>query len=407
MRPDSQETPEGPATASSLPLPDDSAAFRTGTLSLRTLSTRILQESRREKHVEAAVAASGVSHTFGSTQVLFDVEVKVNPGEIVLMTGPSGSGKTTLLTLVGGLRSLQRGSLEVLGRQLAGLDAAQQVEVRRGLGFIFQGHNLFGSLTALQNVRLGLELQGGTRHENDLLARRALEAVGLGGHLGKKPQALSGGQCQRVAVARALAPRPKLVLADEPTAALDADTGLQVVTLLQEMAAEGGTATILVTHDNRILDVADRIINMVDGRLTSDVAVRESLEVCEFLAKVPAFRRYTPGALAEIAEELTLRKLPSGTSVFRQGDPGDEFYVVWKGRVAIVDEAADERLAVLGPGQFFGEMALVSGKPRNASAVVEEDAELLSLNKDEFQRALQREKDFHRQLRETLTLRSL
>ncbi|MDA8020030.1 MAG: cyclic nucleotide-binding domain-containing protein [Thermoanaerobaculia bacterium] len=146
---------------------------------------------------------------------------------------------------------------------------------------------------------------------------------------------------------------------------------------------------------------------MVDGRLTSDVAVRESLEVCEFLAKVPAFRRYTPGALAEIAEELTLRKLPSGTSVFRQGDPGDEFYVVWKGRVAIVDEAADERLAVLGPGQFFGEMALVSGKPRNASAVVEEDAELLSLNKDEFQRALQREKDFHRQLRETLTLRSL
>ena len=383
---------------------DDSALFRTGTLSLRALSP--LANARTSERAEPAVSARGVQHSFGPTQVLHGIDLDVHPGEIVLMTGPSGSGKTTLLTLVGALRSLQQGSLTVLGRELTGLDESQQVAVRRELGFIFQGHNLFESLTAVQNVRLSLELHGGTRHENDRRAQEALEAVGLGAHLHKKPQALSGGQCQRVAVARALAPRPRLVLADEPTAALDADTGLQVVSLLEELADHHGTSTILVTHDNRILQIADRIINMVDGRLASDVAVRESLEICEFLAKVPAFRGYTPGALAEIAEELTLRHLPKGTAVFRQGDPGKEFHVVWKGRVAIVDDAANKTLAVLGPGQFFGEMALVSGKPRNASAIVEDDAEVLSLSKEEFDQALLREKNFQSQLRETLSLRS-
>ena len=382
---------------------DDSALFRTGSLSLRALSSR---DAAKTEPVEAAVSSRGLRHAFGPSQVLHAIDLDVHPGEIVLMTGPSGSGKTTLLTLIGALRSVQRGSLKVLGREMAGLDESERVEVRRSLGFIFQGHNLFESLTALQNVRLGLELHGGTRHENDARAREALQAVGLAAHLHKKPQALSGGQCQRVAVARALAPRPKLVLADEPTAALDADTGMRVVSLLQELAEENDSATILVTHDNRILEVADRIVNLVDGRLASDVAVREHLEVCEFLSKVPAFRGYTPGALAEIAEELTLRHLPKGTTVFRQGDPGNEFHVVWKGRVSIVDDAENETLAILGPGQFFGEMALVSGKPRNASAVVQEDAEILSLSKEEFQQALQREKGFQAQLRETLSLRS-
>ena len=384
---------------------ENSAAFRTGSLSLRALSSRAA--ARSATAAQPAVAARELRHSFGSTEVLHGIELAVHPGEIVLMTGPSGSGKTTLLTLVGALRSVQHGSLRVLGRDMAGLDAAAQVEVRRSLGFIFQGHNLFESLTALQNVRLGLELHGGTRHENDQRARGALDAVGLADHQHKKPQSLSGGQCQRVAVARAIAPRPKLVLADEPTAALDAETGLGVVSLLQELAEENDTATMLVTHDNRILEVADRIVNLVDGRLASDVAVQEHLEVCEFLAKVPAFRGYTPGALAEIAEELTLRHLTKGTAVFRQGDPGNEFHVVWKGRVAIVDDARNETLAVLGPGQFFGEMALVSGKPRNASAIVEDDAEVLSLSKEEFQQALQREKGFQAQLRETLSLRSL
>lgn len=381
---------------------DDSALFRTGSMSLRALSTMAFETVER---AQPLVAARGVHHVFGATTVLEGIDLDVYPGEVVLMTGPSGSGKTTLLTLIGALRSVQRGSLKVLGQEMLGLDESDQVALRRQLGFIFQGHNLFESLTALQNVRLSLELHGGSRSDNDRRARETLEAVGLGAHLHKKPQALSGGQCQRVAVARALAPRPKLVLADEPTAALDAETGRQVVSLLKDLGDVQDTATILVTHDNRILEVADRIINMVDGRLASDVAVRESLEVCEFLSKVPAFRGYTPGALAEIAEELALRKLPAGTKVFRQGDPGHEFHVVWKGRVAIVDEAAGKTLAVLGPGQFFGEMALVSGKPRNATAVVEEDAELLSLSKEEFQNALLREKNFQMQLRETFSLR--
>lgn len=351
------------------------------------------------------VTVRAVGHSFAHTPVLFDVDLELMPGEIVLMTGPSGSGKTTLLTLIGALRSLQRGSIQVLGRELGGLDELERVAVRRRLGFIFQGHNLFASLTALQNVRLALELHGGTRAENDRRAREMLEAVGLGEHLHQKPENLSGGQCQRVAVARALAPRPPLVLADEPTAALDADTGLQVIDLLKNLAREQGTSTVLVTHDNRILKAADRIINMVDGRVVSDVAVGETLKICDFLTRVPIFASYTPAALAEIAEQMSPRHLPAGTTIFREGDEGDEMYIVWEGSVRIIHEDEDQQLALMEPGAYFGEVALATGEPRNASAEVARDAVLLTLGKKQFDQAMRREKTFRDQLRETFSMR--
>jgi putative ABC transport system ATP-binding protein len=219
-----------------------------------------------------AISAQGLNYCFGQgklqKQVLFDIHLDINVGEIVIMTGPSGSGKTTLLTLVGGLRSTQSGSLQVLARQLSGATSQQLAQARRQHGYIFQAHNLHSSLTALQNVRMGLELHPSYSNA-DMQTRAAeiLEQVGLGDHTNYYPDDLSGGQKQRVAIARALVSHPKLVLADEPTAALDSKSGRDVVTLMQRLAKEQGCTILLVTHDNRILDIADRIVNMEDGLL--------------------------------------------------------------------------------------------------------------------------------------------
>jgi len=203
-------------------------------------------------------------------QVLFDITLQIQAGEIVILTGPSGSGKTTLLTLIGGLRSAQEGSLQVLGREMCGASKDDLVKARRSIGYIFQAHNLHKSLTALQNVRMGLEL-----HEQysvgDMQRKSAemLEHVGLGNRINYYPDDLSGGQKQRVAIARALVSHPKIVLADEPTAALDSKSGRDVVSLMQKLAKEQGCTILMVTHDNRILDVADRIVHMEDGKLSN------------------------------------------------------------------------------------------------------------------------------------------
>jgi putative ABC transport system ATP-binding protein len=203
-------------------------------------------------------------------QVLSDVKISLESGEIVILTGPSGSGKTTLLTLIGCLRMLTAGSLIIDGQELVHAKADQLMRLRRRIGFIFQSHNLHNSLTALQNVRMGLEVQGARSSTlMNSLANEMLSEVGLAEHSQHYPNQLSGGQKQRVAVARALVSQPPLVLADEPTAALDSKSGRDVVNLLQRLARDKGTAIIMVTHDNRILDVADRIIHMEDGRITS------------------------------------------------------------------------------------------------------------------------------------------
>ncbi len=219
-----------------------------------------------------AIAVEQLSHWYGSgamrRQVIDGLQFRVAAGEVVLLTGPSGCGKTTLLSLVGALRSVQQGQVQVLGQELNGSGRRTRQQLRRSIGMIFQGHNLLRCLTAEQNVQMGADLLPGLsyRARRDQ-AREWLRAVGLGEELHKLPHDLSGGQKQRVAIARALAARPRLLLADEPTAALDSRTGREVVELLQRLAREQGCAVLMVTHDPRILDLADRVLRMEDGRL--------------------------------------------------------------------------------------------------------------------------------------------
>ncbi len=218
-----------------------------------------------------AILAQDLSFSFGSgklrKQILFDLNLEVPQGEIVLMVGPSGGGKTTLLTLIGTLRAMQTGSLKVLGKELSGANERARRKLRTDIGFIFQAHNLMRFLSAAQNVSLPLELRGmGGRQRRERITE-ILKAVGLAEHGHKFPEQLSGGQRQRVAIARALVGRPQLVLADEPTAALDSHSGREVVDQLQRLAREQGTTVLVVTHDPRIHDIADRIIHLEDGRL--------------------------------------------------------------------------------------------------------------------------------------------
>jgi len=220
------------------------------------------------------IQGQDISFSFGQgelrKQILFNVSLSIQPGEIVLLTGPSGSGKTTLLTLIAGLRTMQSGSLTVLGHQL--FQASQQVllELRRTIGFIFQAHNLLPYLTALQNVQVMFDLQPAvSAKEGRERTVQMLTQVGLGERMNYPVARLSGGQKQRVAIARALVGGPQLVLADEPTAALDGTSGREVVNLLQGLARENACPILMVTHDARVLDIADRIIEMQDGRLTA------------------------------------------------------------------------------------------------------------------------------------------
>jgi putative ABC transport system ATP-binding protein len=220
------------------------------------------------------ICVKNVSHYYGRgplrKQILFDISTDFFAGEIVILTGPSGSGKTTLLTLAGALRSVQEGSLTVLGQELNNASVDTLAGIRRSIGFIFQAHNLLEALTARQNVQMSLALHGAvSKAEADRKAIEMLTAVGLGGRVDYYPAQLSGGQKQRVAIARALIARPQIILADEPTAALDKKSGREVVEILQRLAKQQGAAILLVTHDNRILDIADRILTLEDGRISS------------------------------------------------------------------------------------------------------------------------------------------
>ncbi|XPM52377.1 MAG: DevA family ABC transporter ATP-binding protein (plasmid) [Leptolyngbya sp. IPPAS B-1204] len=216
-----------------------------------------------------AIAILNLNHYYGHgslrKQVLTDINLQIQRGEIVLLTGPSGSGKTTLLTLIGGLRSVQSGSLKILGDELLNANREQLTLTRRKIGYIFQAHNLLNFLTAYQNVEMALEIQHVSALEANTRITDILTAVGLVERLHYYPEALSGGQKQRVAIARALVSQPQIILADEPTAALDKKSGRDVVEILEKLAKEQGCTILLVTHDNRILDLADRIITMEDG----------------------------------------------------------------------------------------------------------------------------------------------
>ena len=223
-----------------------------------------------------AVVVDKLAHAFGQgemrREVLQNISFSIEPGEVVLLTGPSGCGKTTLLTLIGALRTVQQGQVSVLGQSLDGAGRRRRQQLRRRIGMIFQGHNLLRCLTAEQNVQMGADLLPDLsyRARRDE-ARQWLRAVGLEDHMAKVPHDMSGGQKQRVAIARALAANPRLLLADEPTAALDSRTGREVVELLRRLACEQSCAVLMVTHDPRIVDVADRLLQMEDGRLKNAV----------------------------------------------------------------------------------------------------------------------------------------
>ena len=220
------------------------------------------------EHLHHAFTEAGIAKP-----VLRDISLSVEPGEIVILTGPSGSGKTTLLTMLGGLRAAQSGSLRILGTELLHAETASLTRLRRQVGFIFQAHNLLPYLNALENVRVGLEVHPSWlargRHAMNGQCATLLERVGLAERARYYPEKLSGGQKQRVAIARALAPEPRLLLADEPTAALDKESGRMAVELFRQLADAQQAAIVMVTHDNKILDIANRVVTLEDGHLVS------------------------------------------------------------------------------------------------------------------------------------------
>jgi putative ABC transport system ATP-binding protein len=202
--------------------------------------------------------------------VLHGIDLDVSAGEVVLIMGPSGSGKTTLLSIMGCILRATAGSVRIAGQEVATLPERELPCVRlQHIGFIFQGFNLFPTLTVGENVELSLELKGIRHTEAKLEARRLLEQVELAAKYDSFPADLSGGQKQRVAVARALAGSPGLILADEPTAALDSHSGRNVMQILRQLAHAQNRAVVVVTHDNRVLEFGDRVIRMEDGRIVS------------------------------------------------------------------------------------------------------------------------------------------
>jgi putative ABC transport system ATP-binding protein len=238
----------------------------------------------------AIVRVSGITKVFGegerTVRAVDHVDLTVGCGELVLIMGPSGSGKTTLLTMIGGLLRPTSGSVVINGIDITALSEAQLAPVRRkSVGFIFQSFNLWESLTVEENVELPLNMAGVKGREARNRARAALIARGLGERLSFRSRDLSGGEKQRVSIARALVNEPRLLLADEPTANLDSSHGRAVMQLLQEIAKKGDRAVIVVSHDQRIREVADRVLWLEDGRfkdmgrLATDPVCRMTVEV--------------------------------------------------------------------------------------------------------------------------------
>jgi putative ABC transport system ATP-binding protein len=222
-----------------------------------------------------AMEAHNVSKTFGQgareVHALSDVSIQIHRGELTLLMGPSGSGKTTLLSILGCILGPTEGHITVAGNPTATLDPEGLAALRRQhLGFIFQSYNLFPTLTSTENVLLALKVRGFEGKQADKLAARALAEVGMGSKAGAHPGTLSGGQQQRLAIARALAGDPAILLADEPTAALDTENGAAVMSLLARLAKKGDRAVLAVTHDPRTMRHADRIIEILDGRIVGD-----------------------------------------------------------------------------------------------------------------------------------------
>ncbi len=218
------------------------------------------------------IQVEDVSKTYGAgalaVTALAHASLTVARGEVLMLVGPSGSGKTTLLSILGCVLSPSSGSVKLMGEEVAGLPESRLPAMRlRHIGFVFQQHNLIEALSVADNVRLPLQLRGFPARAADAEVRELLDRVGLADKRGRLPRDLSGGQKQRVAIARALAGRPPILLADEPTASLDATTGQAVMETFTDLAHRGGHTVVVVTHDNRIFKYGDRIVHIEDGRI--------------------------------------------------------------------------------------------------------------------------------------------
>jgi putative ABC transport system ATP-binding protein len=324
------------------------------------------------------ISVKGLSHSFGQgslrKQILFDITTDILEGEIVIVTGPSGSGKTTLLTLVGALRSAQQGSVRVLGEELCEAKPAILEKTRKKIGFIFQQHNLLNALTATQNVELGARVTG--KFKRSELRKRAqdmLKAVGLSDRLDHYPSQLSGGQKQRVAIARALVGEPDMLLADEPTASLDKQSGREVVDRMKYLAMEHGTTILLVTHDNRILDIADRIVHLEDGRLST------------FTDSVIANNRHMMQMLAENRQKQPIEELVA--SLDEAGFSGLLEEITEESQrfleaTALASDVAFKGMLARGLSAFTHKLCQLLNAERSSLFLLENDTLLLKVTKD-------------------------
>ncbi|MDZ8185592.1 MAG: cyclic nucleotide-binding domain-containing protein [Nostoc sp. ChiSLP02] len=323
---------------------------------------------------QTIISIENLNYFFGEgelqKQVLSDINLEVKAKEFVILTGPSGSGKSTLLSLIGCLRSAQKGSLKILGQELNGATREQLVRMRRNFGYITQSSNLLDFLTVQQNIQMSLELQPDfSPKEARVKTVAILEAVGLAQKLDAYPANLSGGQKQRVAIASALVTQPKLVLADEPTASLDKTSGRNVVSLMHRLAKEHNSAVLMVTHDNRILDLADRIVNVEDGKL--GLALNQELSLV-----LPGFDE---GLLQKAGTKPTVLTYQSEEIIVRQGDPATKFYILLEGEVDIFQESPHEPPRLinhLSRGSYFGEVGLLLDGKRSATVSVAKDSEV-------------------------------
>jgi putative ABC transport system ATP-binding protein len=242
-----------------------------------------------DHYMHAAIEVRDLSKTYAegsaASRALDGINLDVDSGEVTLLMGPSGSGKTTLISIMGCILRPTTGTVRIAGRDVTHLRERELPAIRLGhIGFVFQGFNLFPTLTAIENVELALDLKNIRGKEGTRRARSLLEEVGLAEKCNSFPADLSGGQKQRVAIARALAGEPEIILADEPTAALDKSSGQTVMNMLRRLALERGRAVVIVTHDNRVLDYADRIVRIEDGRI-GDLVTPDQLYELEGVEK--------------------------------------------------------------------------------------------------------------------------
>ncbi|MCI5137120.1 MAG: ATP-binding cassette domain-containing protein [Candidatus Electrothrix sp. AR1] len=332
------------------------------------------------------IEVSELKHTYHvgkvCTEVLHGINLTIRGGENVFLTGLSGSGKTTLISLVGCLRSVQEGSLKVLGEELRGAREAKLRKMRRSIGYVFQDFNLLDFMTIRQNVQQSLKLQKKySVKKAHRLSEEMLDRVGLGDRVHAYPAELSGGQKQRVAIARALVHRPRLVLADEPTAALDSVTGREIIELFQKLAMEQNSAALIVTHNIRALKNADEIYQMEDGYLGA--AAREQLSLA-----LPTLNDHE---LEYIAEHTDLQLYPPDDVVIRQGDIATAFFILIRGEVEILRTGKDgkeEHIATLDKrGDYFGEIGLLQENSRRSATVSAtglDNVEVLVIERDDF-----------------------